>query len=169
MSPLEHVAVLLTLMREIEALMRQENALLREMRLASLPALQADKALMAEAYRIELRALRRSPEAVASLSARVRVKLEQATRSFQAAVRANIQGLLLGRAAIEAVQRGLAASLAAVQPGGPARARRPPAGTAQVVALPYGRHGPTPNGAAAGGGRHPLHPGRRRSVRGHGG
>ena len=41
MEPLERIAVLLTLMRELEGVMRQENALLREMKLARLAELQA--------------------------------------------------------------------------------------------------------------------------------
>ena len=98
MEPLERVAVLLTLMRELEGVMRQENALLREMKLARLADLQTEKAALAEAYETELRSLRSAPEAVASLPTAVRQSLEQATREFQLTVRSNVNALLAGRA-----------------------------------------------------------------------
>ena len=98
MEPLERVAVLLTLMRELEGVMRQENALLREMKLARLADLQTEKAALAEAYETELRSLRSAPEAVASLPTAVRQSLEQATREFQLTARSNVNALLAGRA-----------------------------------------------------------------------
>jgi len=58
MEPLERAAVLLTLMRELQQLMKRENALLREMRLDRLAELQAAKSTLAEAYEMELRAFR---------------------------------------------------------------------------------------------------------------
>ena len=57
------VAVLLTLMRQLQEVMRTENGLLRDMRLERLRALQAEKAALADAYEVELRRLRDAPDA----------------------------------------------------------------------------------------------------------
>jgi hypothetical protein len=143
MEPLERVAVLLTLMRELEGVMRQENALLREMRLGRLADLQAEKAALAEAYEIELRALRRAPEVMASLPAHARASLEQATREFQLTARSNVNALLAGRAVVEGIVRRIGDSLATVRPGrgGYAGAVRPvaDAGSARVIAVAFDR------------------------------
>ena len=52
----------MTLMRQLQDVMRTENGLLREMRLARLQELQAEKAALAETYELELRRLRQAPE-----------------------------------------------------------------------------------------------------------
>ena len=66
------LAVLMTLMRQLQDVMRTENGLLREMRLARLQELQAEKAALAETYELELRRLRQAPELLASLERRPR-------------------------------------------------------------------------------------------------
>lgn len=143
MEPLERIAVLLTLMRELEGVMRQENALLREMKLARLAELQAEKAALAEAYETELRSLRSAPEAVASLPDDVRRSLEQATRAFQLTARSNVNALLAGRAVVEGIVRRIGESLATVQPArrGYAGAVRPveAAAAARVIAVAFDR------------------------------
>lgn len=143
MEPLERVAVLLTLMRELESVMRQENALLREMRLARMAELQSEKAALAEAYEIELRALRSAPEVVASLPDSVRLGLEHATRSFQTTVRNNVNALQAGRAVVEGIVRHIGESLATVRPsragypGVPRPAADP--GPNRVIAVAFDR------------------------------
>lgn len=134
MRPLERVAVLLTLMRELQDLMRQENELLRELRLGPLPSLQADKALLAEAYAIELQWLRRAPEAMGELPPEAGPTLEQAMRDHQAAVRANLELLEAARPAVEAARVALEQSLATLRPRPP---RQAAAGAArhEVIAL----------------------------------
>lgn len=139
MEPLERVAILLALMREIEAIMQQETLLLREMRLGRLEGLQGEKATLVEAYEIELRAFRRSPESVADLPDEARRTLEQATRAFQAAVRANARALLAGRTVVEGVVRRLGESLAASRAGYASDdpAQEPPPG--RVIAVAFDR------------------------------
>ena len=61
------LTALMTLMRQLQDVMRTENGLLREMRLARLQDLQAEKAALAETYELELRRLRQAPELLASL------------------------------------------------------------------------------------------------------
>jgi hypothetical protein len=68
MEPLEQVTVVMTLMKRLVQVMDHERAILRSMRLDTLPDLQAEKAALAEAYEIELARLRCSPEALASWS-----------------------------------------------------------------------------------------------------
>ncbi|MFO1068703.1 MAG: hypothetical protein U1E14_09285 [Geminicoccaceae bacterium] len=113
MEPLERVAILLALMRELEGVMQQEGQVLRTMRLDRLEALQAEKATLAEAYEIELRAFRKDPAAAAGLPAEARRTLEDASRTFQQAIRANVRAIQAGRQVVEGIVRRLGASLAA--------------------------------------------------------
>ncbi len=142
MEPLERVAVLLTLMRELEGVMRLENGMLREMKLGRMRQIQAEKAALAEAYEIELRGLRSAPETMAGLPDGVRQGLEQATRSFQAAARTNADALAAARTVVEGVVRLIGESLATVKPsrtgypGMPVGAGEPPG---RVIAVAFDR------------------------------
>ena len=144
MQPLEQVAVLMAVMRELEGLMTAEVGLVREMRLDRLRGLQDEKAALASAYEVELRRLRGAPEAVGSLAPEARGALEDATRRFRAAARQNAQRLEAARAVVEGVAKALGSSLAASRTAG---GYRPRAGTSagggqrgQVVALALNRH-----------------------------
>ncbi|HMR31629.1 MAG TPA: hypothetical protein PKA13_10660 [Geminicoccaceae bacterium] len=110
------MAVLLTLMRELEEVIRLENGVLRDMKLGRVADLQKEKAALAEKYEVQLRALRSSPEVVASLPDGVRANLEQATRSFQEIVRANVRALGAARTVVEGIVRHIGESLATVRP-----------------------------------------------------
>ena len=76
------VAVLMALMRQLQDVMRAENALLREMKLARLQELQVEKSALAQSYELELRRLRQSPETLAGLHEDGRALLEAAMREF---------------------------------------------------------------------------------------
>src|SRR4051794_8717878 len=134
MPPLGRTAVLLTLMRELEEVMRAEDALLRDMRLDRLRALQAEKTALADAYEAELRRLRDAPDTVGALEPEVRRALDEAMRSFRAAVQANARRLDAARR-VEGVVKALGESVAAAQR--PARYRPGAAdrGGALVVSL----------------------------------
>ena len=75
------IALLLTLMRQLQETMRIENGLLRELGLARMRELQSEKAALAERYEIELRRLRQTPEALGA-----RPVLRRHTTRWQAAV-----------------------------------------------------------------------------------
>ncbi len=110
------VAVLLMLMRQLQEVMRTENGLLRDMRLARLQELQAEKSSLAEAYELELRRLRQAPVALASLPDASRSLLEAEMRAFQASVRANADRLLQSRRVVEGIVRVIGESLGATEP-----------------------------------------------------
>ena len=61
------VAVLITLMRQLQEVMRAENGMLRDLNLARLNELQAEKLALAGSYEVELRRLRESPATVSGL------------------------------------------------------------------------------------------------------
>ena len=138
MLPMERTAMLLTLMRRLEELMRAESALLREMRLARLHGLQEEKATLAHAYEAELRRLRAAPEQVASLDPAAREALADAMRRFQAAAESNRRQLGAARHVVEGIVRALGQSAAphrgagSYRPGAPAR-------SAQVLSLALNR------------------------------
>ena len=132
--PVGRTAVLLTLMRELEEVMRAEDALLRDMRLERLKALQEQKAALADAYDAELRRLRNAPDAVGALEPEVRRALDEAMRSFREAVRANARRLEAARKVVEGIVKALGESVTAAQR--PARYRPGSADRgAQVVSL----------------------------------
>jgi hypothetical protein len=134
MPPVGRTAVLLTLMRELEEVMRAEDALLRDMRLERLKALQEEKAALADAYEAELRRMRDAPDTVGALEPEVRRALDEAMRSFREAVRANARRLEAARKVVEGVVKALGESVAAAQR--PARYRPGSADRgAQVVSL----------------------------------
>jgi hypothetical protein len=111
MEPLEQVTVVMTLMRRLVQVMDHERAILRSMRLDTLPDLQAEKAALAEAYEIELARLRCSPEALASLEPHVREQLHDAMCGFQESVTVNLQALSGARRLVEEVLRNIGESL----------------------------------------------------------
>lgn len=114
------VAMLLTLMRELQGVMRTEGALLREMRLERLQALQLEKSALADRYERAFRELRASPDHVAALPFEERKLLEQAMREFQAAVRANAERLGAARRVSESILEAIRDSLDGLPP--PSRA-----------------------------------------------
>lgn len=138
--PLEQVAVLMALMRDLEGLMRAEDALLREMRLDRMRDVQGEKASLAAAYEAELRRLRGAPEAVAALEPEARAALVQATRHFQAAAKQNAVRLEAARGVVEGVVRTLGASLAASRTAGAYRPGASAVPRGQVVSIGLNRH-----------------------------
>lgn len=124
MEPLEHVTVLMTLMKRLQQVMDHERAILRSMRLDALPDVQDEKTALAEAYEIELGRLRTRPETLASLEAPIREQLYDAMRQFQDHVSANLNALLAAQNVVERVLRNIAESL-----------------TRQAASPVYGAHG----------------------------
>lgn len=120
MEALEQVTVLMTIMRQLGQVMEHECRILRTMQLEGLNDLQAEKVALAEAYEIELRHLRQTPETLASLEPEIRRELEAATREFQTAVGRNAQALAATKTVVERLCRSISESLAA---SGPSRAQ----------------------------------------------
>jgi hypothetical protein len=136
------VAVLLTLMRQLQEVMRAENGLLRDLKLARMRELQGEKAALAESYELELRRLRQTPEAMSTLSGEVRRLLESSMREFQATVSANADRLLQARDVVDAVVQAIGASITAAGPAG--RAYAPAAsvaveGSSRVIPVAFDR------------------------------
>lgn len=133
------VALLLALMRELQEVMRAENGLLRELKLARLRELEAEKTVLAGRYELELRRLRETPEIVAGLDGDARRLLEAGMREFQTAVRVNADRLAQARGVVEDVARCIARSLAADRgPASYARDAAPDHG-ARVVPMAFDR------------------------------
>ena len=132
------LTVLMTLMRQLQDVMRTENGLLREMRLARLRDLQAEKAALAETYELELRRLRQAPELLASLGSDRRTLLESSMREFQATVRTNADRLLQSRRVVEALVQAIGESLgtAAAPPAGYGTVSRAAVDTAPARVIP---------------------------------
>lgn len=106
------VAVLLTLMRQLQEVMRAENGLLRDLKLSRLRELQIEKSALAGHYELELRRLRQAPDALAGLGEDERRLLESSMREFQATVRSNADRLLQARSVVEAVVQTIGHSIA---------------------------------------------------------
>ncbi|HFD17136.1 MAG TPA: hypothetical protein ENJ38_12650 [Rhodospirillales bacterium] len=132
MEPLERVSALLALMRELKAVLERENALLRSMGVEELRALQEEKLALADAYEVEVRRLRRSPDFIGSLEPEARELLAEATRELQATMRTNVSALAAAKLVVERVARHLAEVL------GPGHGR-PAGGAAEVVPLTLDR------------------------------
>lgn len=111
MEPLEQVTVLMTLMRRLGQVMDHERALLRGLKLDSLPDIQDEKVALAEAYEIELARLRCSPETLAELEPPVRDQLHDAMRSFQKTVKSNLNALIAAQTVVDKVLCNIADSL----------------------------------------------------------
>lgn len=141
-DPFERAAVLLTLIRELQAVMQRENALLRDMQLARLEDLASAKATLAEAYEREVRSLRAAPQVVGALPAEARIVLEQATRDLQAVQRTNLHALEAAKAVVESILQRLGDSLAAHERrGAPYASPGSPQGEARgrVIAVAFDR------------------------------
>lgn len=132
MEPLEQAAILMTLMKRLGQVMDHERALLRSMRLDDLKDLQDEKIALADAYEIELKRLRKTPETLASLDRSVREQIEGAMRRFQEATAANHDALNAAHTVVEKVIGNIAQTLAQHQ-------RRPSYGPAQAT----GHSGPS--------------------------
>lgn len=136
MSGLERIAVLITLIDRLCAVMAQETDCVRRMAIDRIGEVQDEKRLLAEAYEKELGALRRRPEALGGLPMEARRQLEEAMRRLQAASRRNADVLLAAKTVTERLLRRVADALAA-EPRG---AARPPAQGGRVIAVSFDRH-----------------------------
>jgi exonuclease VII large subunit len=112
-EPAARVALLLTLMRQLQEVIRTENALLREMKLTRLQELQAEKTALAGSYEVELRRLRRDPELLGALDPESRALLDAAMRELQATLRSSADRLLQAKQVAEGIVQALGASLTA--------------------------------------------------------
>jgi hypothetical protein len=113
------VAMLMTLMRQLQDVMHAESALLRGMKLDRLRELQAEKVALAEGYELALRRLRQTPEALAGLDESGRGQLEAAMREFQAVARANAERLRHASHVVEGIVQAIGRSLGATEAGAP--------------------------------------------------
>jgi len=136
MEALERVSILLTLIRELVAVLERENALLRAMDGDALAELQEEKAALVDAYEAEFDHLRRHPELVASLDPAQREALMEAVRELRLALRVNLAALSAARTAVERVAAHIASSLART-----AATTRPlpPGSSAEVVPIAVDR------------------------------
>jgi hypothetical protein len=107
-EPAARVALLLTLMRQLQEVIRTENALLREMKLTRLQELQAEKTALAGSYEVELRRLRRDPELLGALDPESRALLDAAMRELQATLRSSADRLLQAKQVAEGIVQALA-------------------------------------------------------------
>lgn len=112
MEPLEQVTILMAVMKRLVQVMDHERAILKSMRLETLPDLQDEKVALAEAYEIEVARLRCSPDALATLEPHVRTELHEAMRSFQECVTVNLHALMAAQEVVERVLRNIGDSLA---------------------------------------------------------
>ena len=136
------VAVLLALMRQLQEVMRAENGLLRDLKLARLRELQTEKSALAGHYELELRRLRQAPDSFSGLGAEARQLLESSMREFQATVRSNAERLLQARSIVEAVVQTIGLSLRSGDGQAQGYASGPQAGadnTARVIPVAFDR------------------------------
>jgi hypothetical protein len=142
MEPLEQAAILMTLMKRLGQVMDHERALLRSMRLDDLKDIQEEKSALADAYEIELKRLRKTPETLAALDPSVREQIEGGMRRFQEAATANFDALHATHEIVEKVIRNIADNIARNQQGrgygppGPSAAR---AQSAEVISVAFDR------------------------------
>lgn len=135
MSGLERIALLITLIDRLCAVMSQENDCVRRMAIDRIAEVQEEKRVLAEAYEKELDALRRRPEALGGLPMEVRRQLEEAMRRLQAASRRNADVLLAAKTVTERLLRRVADALAAE----PRHAARSAAQGGRVIAVSFDR------------------------------
>lgn len=142
MEPLEKAAILMTLMKRLGQIMDHERALLASMRLDDLKDLQEEKVALTEAYELELKRLRKTPETFAALDLSVRDQIESAMRRFQEAANSNMQSLEAAQTVVDKVVRNIADGLARHQnrghygPAGPGNGQ-PASG--QVISVAFNR------------------------------
>jgi hypothetical protein len=137
-EPAARVALLLTLMRQLQEVIRTENALLREMKLTRLQELQAEKTALAGSYEVELRRLRRDPELLGALDPESRALLDAAMRELQATLRSSADRLLQAKQVAEGIVQALGASLTARGTLGQGYAA-PENATGRVIAVAFDR------------------------------
>jgi hypothetical protein len=139
MSAESRVAVLVTLMRQLQEVMRAENGLLRDLKLVRLRELQTEKSALAASYELELRRLREAPGLIGMLDPDARQLLEDGMREFQRSVRANADRLRAARALVETLVQTIGQGLDG--PDGCYRSASAPAGerAAHVIAVAFDR------------------------------
>jgi hypothetical protein len=137
MAPFDRVSMALTLMRQLRNVVARETEALRQMKLAPLADLQAEKTALAVAYEREVRDLRANPEIFAALDDNVRRAFAEASRELQATIGANVRALEAARHVVEGVVKTMSQSLESVQrrpsyqPGG--RTADPPSAAVPVA------------------------------------
>jgi hypothetical protein len=114
-EPFERVSMALTLMRQLRHVVARETEALRQMKLAPLADLQAEKTALAVAYERAVRDLRATPEIFAALDPAQREAFAEASRELQATIAANVRALEAARDVVEGVVKTMSESLASVQ------------------------------------------------------
>lgn len=138
MEPLEQVTVMITLIRQLEEILEKENRALKAMTMADFEALQPDKALLTEAYEIEMRKLRQNPQILGSLDSSVRQALDDAVRQLQATSRRNAHALEAARVVIERLVEKLGQNAQSVSRGGRyGQSGTPVSSRGQVIAVAF--------------------------------
>ena len=134
MTPFDRVTLALTVMRQLQHVVARETEALRQMKLAPLADLQAEKAALATAYERDVRELRATPEIFAGLDAPARETFALASRELQATIAANVRALEAARRVVEGVVHMLGQSMETVQ----RRSSYAPAGraAAPMAAIP---------------------------------
>lgn len=117
MTPFDRVTLALTVMRQLQHVVARETEALRQMKLAPLADLQAEKAALAASYERDVRELRASPEIFAALDEPVRESLAAASRELQATIAANVRALEAARQVVQGVVHTLGKSMQTVQRG----------------------------------------------------
>jgi hypothetical protein len=137
MAPFERVSMTLTLMRQLRHVVVLETEALRQMKLAPLADLQAEKTAIALAYEREVRDLRATPEIFAALDDPVREAFAEASRELQTTIAANVRALEAARQVVQGIVKTISDSLESVQrrpsyqPGG--RVPEPASGAVPVA------------------------------------
>lgn len=136
-APFERVSLALTLMRQLRHVVARETEALRQMKLAPLADLQAEKTALAVAYERDVRDLRARPEIFAALDKGQREAFAEASRELQATIAANVRALDAARRVVEGVVQTISLSLQSVQrqPGYASHGAVPAPGTSAPVAL----------------------------------
>lgn len=114
-APFERVSIALTLMRQLQHVVARETEALRQMKLAPLGDLQAEKTALAVAYEREVRDLRAKPAIFAALDLAQREAFAEASRELQATIAANVRALEAARSVVEGVVKTISESLQSVQ------------------------------------------------------
>ncbi len=115
MTPFDRVSLALTVMRQLQHVVVRETEALRQMKLAPLADLQAEKAALADSYERLVRELRAAPEIFAALEPPVRESFALASRELQATIAANVRALAAARQVVDGVVRTLGQSLESVR------------------------------------------------------
>lgn len=118
MEPLERVTVMITLIRQLEAVMERENRALKAVDMVVVESLQDEKNLLAEAYEIEMRKIMADPSILGSLDSHVRQTLDEAVRQLQATSSRNEASLAAAKTVIERLVQKLGESMAKSARGG---------------------------------------------------